>query len=169
MTESENVSDRFDRLPETASERTVSGRATRAEVVSFFTERYGIPSATFANHTFWERGSGKIWAFAGDAETPMPVEALGMTVLRTRQEHWKPTLEAAQRFGKEATRNCIHLSREKATVFFAGTAQEVAWDGDWGFLFVTQTLAGETEPLGVGLYVHGELRSMVPKGRRRTL
>jgi len=25
------------------------------------------------------------------------------------------------------------------------------------------------EPLGVGLYVHGELRSMVPKGRQRDL
>ncbi|PSP82174.1 hypothetical protein BRC78_08810, partial [Halobacteriales archaeon QH_8_68_33] len=40
-------------------------------------------------------------------------------------------------------------------------------DGDWGYLVVTHELAGEREPLGVGLYVHGELRSQVPKGRRR--
>jgi hypothetical protein len=32
---------------------------------------------------------------------------------------------------------------------------------------VSHDLAGETEPIGVGLYLHGELRSQVPKGRRR--
>lgn len=167
--ETENVSNRFDRLPETATERVVPERATRAEVLSFFNERYGIPESTFAGHSFWERGAGKIWAFAGAVETPMAVEGLGMAVLRTRQEHWKPTLEAAQRFGRAATRNCLHLSREEASAFFAGDDQEIEWDGDWGFLIVTHTLAGEVEPLGIGLYVHGELRSMVPKGRRREL
>jgi hypothetical protein len=167
--DAENVGTRFDRLPATAAERSVPGRATREEVLEFWAERFGIDPAVFAGHTFWERGAGKVWAFRDGAPSPMAIQGLGMTVLRTRQEHWKPTLEAAQRFGRHATRNRIHLPRREAARFLAGEDQEIDWDGDWGYLLVTHDLAGESEPLGVGLYVHGELRSMVPKGRRRDL
>ena len=108
-------------------------------------------------------------AFAAGAPTPINVEGLGMTFLRTRQEHWKPTLEAVQRFGEHATKNVIHLSEGEAEAFVAGHGQDLHWDGDWGYLVVTHDLAGGPEPVGVGLYVYGELRSQVPKGRRRDL
>ena len=162
-------STRFDRLPATNAERTVAERATREEVLTWFDDRLGIEPAVFEEHTFWERGAGKIWAFHGDLDSPVDIEGLGMTVLRTRQEHWKPTLEAAQRFGHHATRNTIELSREQATTFMAGDDQTLDWDGDWGYLIVTHELAGEQEPLGVGLYTYDELKSVVPKGRRREL
>jgi NOL1/NOP2/fmu family ribosome biogenesis protein len=162
-----NVGDRFDRLPATADDRVVEGRATREAVLSWWEQRFGIEPAVFADHTFWERGAGKVWAFRGAVPSPVGIEGLGMTFLRTRQEHWKPTLEAVQRFGRHASQNQIHLSRSAAERFLAGEDQEHDWDGDWGYLIVTHDLAGESEPLGVGLYVHGELRSMVPKGRRR--
>lgn len=165
----ENVGDRFDRLPATAAERVVEGRATREAVLDWWEERFGIEPATFADYSFWERGSGKIWAFRGEVPSPVEIQGLGMLVLRTRGEHWKPTLEAVQRFGHAASRNCIALSREAAARFFAGRDQELDWNGDWGYLIVTHELAGGVEPLGVGLYVHGELRSMVPKGRRQNL
>lgn len=164
-----NVSNRFDRVPATAAERTVPGRPTRAAIVSYFAERFGIDLDVFAGHTFWERGNGKIWIFAGDLPSPVTVEGLGLLALRTRQEHWKPTLEFAQRFGRNATRNCIDLDPDAARTFLAGEDQDLSWDGDWGYLIVTREMAGASEPLGVGLYVHGELRSMVPKGRRREL
>jgi NOL1/NOP2/fmu family ribosome biogenesis protein len=165
--ETRNVGTRFDRLPETAAERTVPERATREAVLAFWTDRYGIDPAVFAEYTFWERGAGKVWAFRGEVSSPVEIQGLGMTVLRTRQDHWKPTLEATQRFGHHATRNCIHLTGPQASRFLAGEDQSLEWDGDWGFLLVEHELAGRSEPLGVGLYVHGELRSMVPKGRRR--
>jgi len=165
----ENVGTRFDRVPETAAERTVDGRATREEILTFWTDRYGIDPAVFSEHTFWERGAGKVWAFRGDLPSPAGIQGLGMTVLRTRQEHWKPTTEAAQRFGDRATRNHINLSRPAAAAFLAGEDQPVDWDGDWGYLFVSHDLAGGPAVLGVGLYVYDELRSMVPKGRQRDL
>lgn len=165
----EDISTRFDRLPATDAERSVEERATREEVVGWFEERFGIDPSVFEEHSFWERGAGKIWAFYGDLESPVDIEGLGMTVLRTRQEHWKPTLEAVQRFGHHATTNTIHLSREEATRFMAGDDQELDWDGDWGYLIVTHDLAGDPEPLGVGLYTYDELKSTVPKGRRREL
>jgi len=164
-----NESTRFDRLPATDAEREVPERATRAEVVEWFDERFGIEPGVFDSYSFWERGAGKIWAFHGDLDSPVDIEGLGMTVLRTRQEHWKPTLEAVQRFGRYATQNRIQLSPEQATAFMAGEDQTLAWDGDWGYLIVTHELAGEQEPLGVGLYTYDELQSMVPKGRRREL
>jgi len=165
----ENVSSRFDRVPAMAEERVVEGRATREEIISWWTERFGIDPDVFESYSFWERGAGKIWVFHGEIETPVEIEALGMVALRTRQEHWKPTLEAAQRFGTHASKNCINLTRPEAATFLAGEDQEPDWNGDWGYLIVTHEMAGEPEPLGVGLYVHDELRSMVPKGRRREL
>lgn len=164
-----NVSHRFDRLPATAAERVVEGRATREEVVEWWDDRFGVPPETFDGHTFWEKGAGKVWAFAGDLPDPCEVEAVGMVFLRTRQEHWKPTGDAVQRFGRHATRNVVHVTDEQARTFVAGEDQELDWDGDWGYLVVAHDIAGEPEPLGVGLYVYGELRSQVPKGRRRDI
>ena len=160
----------FERLPATAADREVEGRATREAVVDFWTGRYGLPEGAFEAYTFWEKGAGKVWAFAADLPAPADVEAVGMTFLRTRQEHWKPTTDAVQRFGREATRNAIELGPDEARRFIAGETQELpAWDGDWGYLIATHGIAGAVEPIGVGLYVHGELRSQVPKGRRREL
>ncbi len=162
-----NDGQRFDRLPATARERDVEGRATREAVMAWWDERFEIGPGTFENHTFWEKGAGKIWIFHGAVPSPTGIEGLGMTFLRTRQEHWKPTTNAVQRFGCEAKRNVIDLEPEAAARFVRGEDQEVAWDGDWGYLIAAHELAGEREPLGVGLYLRGELRSMVPKGRRR--
>ncbi|WP_254537340.1 DUF7122 family protein [Halomarina litorea] len=165
----ENVGHQFDRLPETADDREVEGRPSRRAVLDWWEERFGVPPAVFEDHTFWEKGSGKVWAFAGSVPHPSTIEALGMTLLRVRQEHWKPTTDGVQRFGRHATRNVVHLDREAARRFVAGEDQDVEWDGDWGYLVVTHDIAGGAEPLGVGLYLHGELRSQIPKGRRRVL
>ncbi|RLM42205.1 hypothetical protein DVK00_17560 [Haloarcula sp. Atlit-47R] len=157
----------FTRLPEADDEREDPDRATRDEVLEFWQDRFGVPPDTFEGYTFWERGAGKLWLYRGRPPSPVDIEGLGMTFLRTRQEHWKPTLEAVQRFGDRATQNVIHLDEDAARAFVAGEDRELDWDGDWGYLVVTHDLAGEAEPVGVGLYVYGELRSQVPKGRRR--
>lgn len=164
-----NRGEQFDRLPATDAEREVKGRATRREVVEWWDERFDLPPETFGRYTFWEKGAGKIWAFAAELPSPVEIETLGMAVLRTRQEHWKPTTEAVQRWGEHASRNVIELSREQARRFVTGEDQELAWDGDWGYLIAAHEFAGEPTPLGVGLYVHGELRSQIPKGRQRSL
>ena len=163
----ENVGQRFDRLPETPAERRVKGRISREELLSYFEDRFGIPHETFEDHTVWEKGAGKIWIYAGEAPSPTKLEALGMTCLRTRQEHPKPTTDFVQRFGREASDCVIELSRGEAERFVSGEDQELEWDGDWGYLIAAHEVAGQLEPLGVGLYLHGELQSMVPKGRQR--
>ncbi|AAG19030.1 MULTISPECIES: hypothetical protein [Halobacterium] len=164
----DNDSQTFGRLPATDAERSVAGRPTRAAVVDWWTDRFGVPRTIFESYTLWEKGAGKVWALPFDPGAPVPVEALGLTVLRTRQEHWKPTTIAAQRFGREATRNVLRLDeRDQAAAFLAGEEQEIAWDGDWGYVIAAHELTGRLEPIGVGLYTYGTLQSMVPKGRRR--
>ncbi|WP_323675255.1 hypothetical protein [Halorubellus sp. PRR65] len=163
-----NDGQQFDRLPETAADREVEGRATREAVLEWWEDRFGVDPAVFENHSFWEKGAGKVWAFAGDLPDPTrDVEAAGMTFLRTRQEHWKPTTDAAQRFGRHATRNTIELDDAEAKRFVAGDDQDLDWDGDWGYVIPVHDVADRAEPLGVGLYVYDELKSMVPKGRQR--
>jgi len=164
----DNRSDAFERLPETAAERAVDGRVTRREVVDYWTDRFGLPAATFADVTFWEKGAGRIWALSEDLEGPIPIEALGLPILRTRQEFWKPTTDAARRFGTVATENVIHLDEPAARAFLAGEDQELPWDGDWGYLIVAHDIAGSPEPIGVGRYTYGSLQSMLPKGQRRS-
>ena len=161
-----NVGTRFDRLPATADEREVEGRPTRAAVIDWWEERFGIPPDTFDEHTFWERGASKVWAFRGDAPSPIEVQGLGLFVLRTDGEHWKPTTNAVQRFGARATRNVLTLDAEAAEEFVRGGDQPAEWDGDWGYLIVALEVGGVVAPLGVGLFLRGELRSQVPKGRR---
>lgn len=165
----DRVGDRFDRLPATADEREVPDRATREAVLAFWVDRFGVPRETFAAYSFWERGAGNVWAFRGEATSPIAVQGLGMHVLRTGGKHWKPTTNAVQRFGPAATRNVLVLEPAPAASFVAGEDQAIDWDGDWGYLIVARELAGRTTPLGVGLFIDGELRSQVPKGRRRVL
>jgi NOL1/NOP2/fmu family ribosome biogenesis protein len=163
----ENDGQRFGRLPATDADREVAGRPTRGAVLDFWAERYGVPRETFADHTLWEKGAGKVWAFAGEADDPSEVQALGLTFLRVRQEHWKPTTDAVQRFGRHATRNVVELAPGAAERFLAGEDQELGWDGDWGYLVAGRAVDSTVEPIGVGLYLYGELRSVVPKGRQR--
>ena len=165
-----NIGQQFDRLPATPDDRTVSGRASRKEIVDWWVEQYDANPKIFDPFTFWEKGAGKIWIFADDTSSPIEVEGLGMTVMRTRQRHWKPTMSAAQRFAQHANKNVIELSGEEAVRFAQGeNIQYEAWDGDWGYLIVAHELAGSLAPIGVGLYLYGELRSTVPKGRRESL
>jgi NOL1/NOP2/fmu family ribosome biogenesis protein len=165
----ENDGQVFNRLPATEAERTVEGRATREAVVEWWVDRFGLDPDTFEGYTFWEKGSGKVWAFASDLDSPADVEGLGMTFLRTRQEHWKPTTDAVQRFGRDATKNVVVLDEDDALAFLRGEDTDPAWDGDWGYLIAAHDIAGDVEPIGVGLYLYDELRSQMPKGRQREL
>lgn len=163
----ENRSEVFERVPATDDERRVDGRPTRDEVLDYWTDRFEVPPETFDGVTFWEKGAGKLWALSYELEGSIEIEALGLPILRTRQEFWKPTTDAALRFGGAAGRNVIHLETREAERFVAGEDQEVEWDGDWGYLIASHELGGADEPIGVGLYTYGELQSMIPKGRRR--
>lgn len=162
----ENIGHQFDLLPETAEDRVIEGRPSRIEILEWWEERFCIDRHHFDGYTFWEKGAGKIWIVHGSIISPLRVEALGMTFLRARQEHWKPTTNAVQRFGTYATKNRIRLNSAQSKQFVKGHDQPIEWDGEWGYLIACHDYAGQAVPIGVGLYLYGELRSTIPKGRR---
>lgn len=165
----DNCGKQFDRLPATDADRRVSGRPSRSAVLDWWENRYGVPADVFTDYTFWEKGAGSLWAVSGTEPNPLAIETIGIRFIRARQKHWKPTTNAVQRFGHHATKNVIDLSKRQAACFFSGQDIDVDWSGDWGYLIVRRPLAGEAEPIGVGLYTHGILQSQIPKGRRRNL
>lgn len=164
-----NDGSRFDRLPASNSERLLEDRPTRDEVIGHLVDRYGIDPAALFMYTFWEKGAGKVWAFRADVPSPVAVEALGIHVLRTRQRHWKLTTDGAQLFGRWATRNVLTVPPDTAAAFWAGEERRIDAEVDDGYVIVAQELTDRPEPLGIGLYLEGELRSIVPKGRQRNL
>ncbi|MFB6253934.1 MAG: hypothetical protein ABEI06_04935 [Halobacteriaceae archaeon] len=164
----DNKGDQFDQVASHSANKEVKGRPTRPEILDWWETRFEISRSGFGSYSFWEKGKGKIWAFHSEIPSPQPVEALGLPVLRTRQEHWKPTTNAVQRFGHMATKNVLSLSDVKAKRFIQGETQTIDWEGEWGYLIITHSLADVDEPLGVGLYLYGELRSQIPKNRQRT-
>lgn len=158
--------DRYDRLPSAGGDGPDGDEPSRASVLDYFEQRFGLEPTVFEGHTFWEKGAGSVWIVAGDPPDPIEVEALGLRLLRTGGRHWKPTTDGAQRFGTDASRNVIELDRGAASRFVAGTDQAIDWDGEWGYLIAATEIGGEPVPLGVGLYIDGELASNVPKARR---
>lgn len=160
-----DVSERFDRLPQEATEKGES----REAILSWWDDRFGIDSTVFDAHTFWERGEGNIWVFYGEVPDPSPFDGLGMVCVRTSGHDWKPTTNAAQRFGHHATRNVLEVGGDAIDRFVAGETQSIAWTGDRGYVLVATEVAGERAILGVGQHLDGELRSVIPKGRRRDL
>ncbi len=169
MTTNENIGERFDRVPSTEGERNVAGRPTRREILLWWDDRFGIPSGTFEQFSFWEKGKGKIWVVSSHLDTPVRVQALGMRCLRVRQQFWKPTTNAVQRFGGTATKNRLVLSSKDAAAFVRGESVVGEWDVDDGYVIVMRSLVESPCPIGVGLYTGGELRSQIPKSRQRKL
>lgn len=164
-----NEGDQFDRVPMTAQDRTAPGRATREEILTWWQTRFGIHPEIFDGFSFWEKGAGKIWILNGTIASPIRIETLGLRMLHTRQDHWKPTTNGVQRFGGDATKNVIHLDTNASARFVSGETIDAEWEGDWGYLIVTRRVAEARFPIGVGLYTHGELASRIPKGRQRSL
>lgn len=160
-----HIGTRFDRLPPT--EETDDSRPSREDVLRFFDTAFGIESSVFEPYTLWERGRGKVWAFNGEQPTPVRVEAMGIHILRTRNQFWKPTTDGMQLFGRHASTNIVELDRRKANAFWSGETVDIGWDGDPHYVIVFHSYAGDRVPIGVGLARDSELESLVPKARRR--
>lgn len=163
---SDDIATRFDRVP--PGEGTDDSPGRRA-ILAWWDDRFGVAPDTFEAYTFYERGRGNIWVVRGDWPTPVDIEGLGMVCLRTRGHDWKPTTNAAQRFGDAATTNVVALDRDQTARFVAGDTQPIDAPVDRGYVLAATTVAGGRAVLGVGQHLDGELRSVVPKGRRRTL
>lgn len=149
--------------------------AEREPVLEFWSDEFGVPSDAFDGYAFYEKG-GRIWAvrngaveaLGGDENLDaLEYESVGLPLMRVGGEHDKPTTDALQRFGGEATRNVAELDEEEARAFVRGETVETEFDEEEDGVDLGYVVARHDGcVLGCGLYFPGELRSQVPKGRR---
>ncbi|MDY6779226.1 MAG: hypothetical protein SV760_01490 [Halobacteria archaeon] len=140
------------------------GQEERRDVVGFWRTKFGVPSGTFDGYDLYKKGESKVWITTESADVDeLNYESAGLPFLRVNQEHPKPTTDALQRFGGEATKNVVSLGDDEARRFVSGETVEREFDVDsLGYVVVKY----DGDVLGCGLYFPGELRSQIPKGRR---
>lgn len=161
---------------------TVFERIDRDRAISYWVSRFGVPEETFDEYAFYMKGKRKVWAvrrsvvegLEGDTEREterldsLKYETVGIPFVRLSGEFPKPTTDALQRFGGEATCNVVELNDEEAQSFAAGEDTEGTFEAERGYVIAHHI--GTEAVLGCGLYLDDEgkevLRSLVPKGRR---
>ena len=156
----------FNLLPFDTSHEQNQSTITRMELLEFWNDRFGIPPEIFKEYTFWEKGSGKIWAFKGNLPQKTEIEALGIRFTTTNQKNWKPTTNAAQKFGHHATKNVLSLPLDQILKFVQRDSLYLDWIGEPGYVIVRGNLSNHTMQIGVGLYSNGILHSQIPKSRQ---
>ena len=153
----------FNLIPHDGSSRLQPAQQNRSEILDFWNIKFGISGENFNNYTFWEKGSGKIWAFGNHLSDGLPVEAIGIRFLTTKQTNWKPTTRAVQLFGNKATKNTITLPIDQVLKFIQGETIDINWNGDRGYVIVKGDLFGDIISIGVGIYSNEKLISQIPK------
>ena len=156
----------FNLLPFATSHEQNQSTITRMELLEFWNDRFGTPPEIFKEYTFWEKGSGKIWAFKGNLPQETEIEALGLRFTTTNQKSWKPTTNAAQKFGHHAHKNVLSLPLDQILKFVQGDSLHIDWNGESGYVIVRGNLSNHAIQIGVGLYSNGILHSQIPKSRQ---
>jgi NOL1/NOP2/fmu family ribosome biogenesis protein len=124
--------------------------------------RFSVPEQAFSNCRFFRKAQS-VWALS-DVDLPrLSYEALGMRIMSCKDRPWKPTTSALQIFGRCASKNLMHLDRDRARIFLEGGSQTAPGEGcEPGYVVVFY----RGEVLGCGLYSQGKLISQIPKDRR---
>jgi len=148
-------------LPSSSRIRNVFEPLENSEVAELWNSRFGIPTHAFDGFRFF-RKSNSIWVISDSHIPQLSYETLGMRMMNLKDRPWKPTTCALQIFGRNATKNLIHLDEAQAKIFLTGGSQPIESVSEMGYVVVFY----RGEVLGCGLYSHGKLISQLPKERR---
>lgn len=142
----------------------------RQEILTYFFERFGIPSQAFEGIRLLHR-AGTIWAVAFAPELneileKLKIQAAGIPLLRVNTPKWKPTTFGLQVFGRHARKNVADLDDEEVGPFLRGQTIRRTFPTEPGYVIVRW----QGHLLGCGLSnVKGELRSQIPSNLRAPL
>jgi len=119
----------------------------------------GLHPAIFAPFRFWQRTPrSSIWLTPADWQPPpVPMDALGLLVLRDPPPHGRPTTVFALRFGHLATRGVLDLAPEHIQAVLAGQPIGLA-DTSTGW----RILRWRGRAFGWGWLADGHLRPELP-------
>ncbi|MCK8516452.1 RsmB/NOP family class I SAM-dependent RNA methyltransferase [Methylonatrum kenyense] len=113
------VFDRLDGAGMPADETAFLPAAETNDWLAPLTERFGIPSAAFADVRLIRRGNRHVHALSAGHQAPRAPapEMLGLPLIRRKSLPLKPTTSAVLRWGRHATRNRLDLSAAQRDAF----------------------------------------------------
>lgn len=136
----------------------------RTEVLAFFETRFGVNDALDGLH-FIERND-ELWATSAcpppglDAERPA-----GLRILRRQPRGLKPTSVVLMLLGDRITRSRVDVDRDELRDLLLGQRIRTDTPIDDGPV----ALVHRGDVIGCGRLARGELRALIPTGRRREL
>lgn len=138
--------------------------------LTWWRERYGLPTDHLADHDCFRRGKSSVWIAPRDVnlEGLPPVEGVGIPFLRIGSSLWKPTTVAVVAFGADATLQVVDVRFEELADFMA--ARPIRWAEDDARRdldnadYVIARVGGI--PLACALWRDWGLIPAVPKGKR---
>ncbi len=140
--------------------RTVS-LEERQEVLSFWEERFGIPSETFQPYLLLATAKN-YWLFIKPPDLKalqgLRVQTVGLLFTRKVSRWLKPTSTALQRFGHLATKNVVHL--QPAELDRLRRERKIPYDASVEEGYVVISCEGKV--WGCGFYTPGKLISYLP-------
>jgi NOL1/NOP2/fmu family ribosome biogenesis protein len=136
--------------------------ANRSHLLGFLKNRFGIPESIFANHHLLRRGR-IVWLLSKHERlrnlASLPVESVGLPLLRQVNIQLKPTTAALQLFGPHANKNIISLALEQLRELVEKKEIKDEFGTSPGYVIV----AAETIIIGCALSLPGRLLSQFPR------
>ncbi len=130
--------------------------------------RFGIEVSTFDGYLLFKNNKG--WSLLKESSclaelAPLKISRVGLKAFQRVGAFIKPTTRLIQLFGHKACRGIVDVDGEQLSQLLSEEAFPMDLDLDEGYVILRLT-GGMI--LGLGLYVHGRLRSQLPKKEIRT-
>ncbi len=131
-------------------------------MLGFLQNRFGIPESVFADHHLLRRRR-VVWLLSKDDRlvnlASLPVESVGLPLLRQVKTHLKPTTAALQLLGPHANKNIVSLSLEQLREL----VEKKEIKGKFGISPGYVIVVAETIIIGCALHLAGKLISQFPR------
>jgi NOL1/NOP2/fmu family ribosome biogenesis protein len=135
----------------------------RQEILSYLTERFGVPESILADLQFVERGV-EIWGTTANVPPGLhPRRPAGLRALRRRPDGLKPTSSFLLTLDPSIVRNRVELTLEDLRQLLLG--RRVFSQVSPGYV----ALSFQERIIGCGRVHREALQALIPTGRRREL
>ncbi|MCG6880813.1 MAG: hypothetical protein LJE96_16915 [Deltaproteobacteria bacterium] len=145
----------------------MAGNESRQTILTYLLERFGIPSEVLDGYYLFEGKKG--WFILGKSEqvkdgTRLKVSKVGLRAFRKVGHFIKPTTRFIQAFGRHATKGIFHMDllQLKTLIRIGEIPVDLALEKGYVVLSLEDNVI-----LGLGFYIHGTLRSQLPRNQIR--
>jgi NOL1/NOP2/fmu family ribosome biogenesis protein len=145
----------------------LAGNESRQTLSTYLLERFGIPSEILDGYYLFERKKG--WFILKKSEqvkngADLKVSKVGLRAFRKVGHFIKPTTRFIQAFGRYATKAIFRLNMPQFETLVRTGEIPVDLALDKGYVVLSME---DNVILGLGFYIHGALRSQLPRNQIR--